>query len=224
MQGDGIIHIPMGLSSRHCCEKPLACDGPFDPQGPAVQYFSRSHLVQFACAFTVLVSLGACNAPSQDAEVPEPGVREATTKGPAGAAPGSCWGRTVSPAVIETVTEQVQVQPAQISSTGEIQSLPIYRTETRQKIVSPRVDNWFETPCTSALTPDVIATLQRALEARGFYGGAINSELDDATRRAMRAYQISSGGPDSPVLALATARSLGVIAVDIPGVSRDSSG
>jgi len=40
----------------------------------------------------------------------------------------------------------------------------------------------------------------------------------------MRAYQISTGGPDSPVLALATARSLGVIAVDIPGVSRDSSG
>ncbi|WP_367581112.1 hypothetical protein [Sulfitobacter pontiacus] len=73
------------------------------------------------------------------------------------------------------MTEQVQVQPAQISSTGEIQSLPIYRTETRQKIVSPRVDNWFETPCISALTPDVIATLQRALEARGFYGGAINS-------------------------------------------------
>jgi hypothetical protein len=213
----------MGLSSRHCCEKPLACDGPFDPQGPAVQYFSRP-FIQFACVFTVLVSLGACNAVSQDAEAPEPGVREATTKGPAGAAPGTCWGRTVSPAVIETVTEQVQVQPAQISSTGEIQSLPIYRTETRQKIVSPRVDNWFETPCTSALTPDVIATLQRALEARGFYGGAIHSELDDATRRAMRAYQISTGGPDSPVLALATARSLGVIAVDIPGVDQNRRG
>jgi len=219
-----IIQIAVGLSARHCCEKPLACGGPYDPQGPAVQYFRRSHLAQFACIFTVLASLSACGAPPEESDLPEPGVREATTNGPAGAAPGSCWGRTVSPAVIETVTEQVQVQPAQISSTGEIQSLPIYRTETRQKIVSPRVDNWFETPCTSALTPDVIATLQRALEARGFYGGAISSQLDDATRSAMRAYQVSTAGPDSPVLALTTARSLGVIAVHIPGIDTKIEG
>jgi hypothetical protein len=40
----------------------------------------------------------------------------------------------------------------------------------------------------------------------------------------MRAYQVSTAGPDSPVLALATARSLGVIAVYIPGVDTKTEG
>ena len=149
-----------------------------------------------------------------DTPPPEPGVIEATTQGPAGAPPGSCWGRTVSPAVIQTVTEQVQVQPAQISTTGEIQALPIYRTETRQQIVTPRKDNWFETLCADQLTPQFIETFQRALEARGAYAGEISGNFDTATRKAMRAYQISTGGPDSPILAMSTARGLGLIAVD----------
>jgi peptidoglycan hydrolase-like protein with peptidoglycan-binding domain len=112
------------------------------------------------------------------------------------------------------VTEQVQVQPAQISATGEIQSLPIYRTDTRQKILAPRTDNWFQTPCADQMTPQFVSTLQRALEARGVYAGAISGQYDQATRKAMRIYQISAGGPDSPILALTTARGLGLIAVD----------
>jgi len=161
-----------------------------------------------------LAALAGCDIASVGEEPFEPGVREATTQGPEGAMPGSCWGRTVSPAVIETVTEQVQVQPAQISTTGEIQALPIYRTETRQKIVTQRKDNWFETPCADQLTPQFIETLQRALAARGEYGGEISGLFDAPTRKAMRIYQTTSGGPDSPVLALATARTLGLIAVE----------
>ncbi len=101
-----------------------------------------------------------------------------------------------------------------MSPTGEIQTLPVYRTETRQKIVMPRIDNWFETPCANQLTPEFVATLQRALQARGLFGGSISGTYDDQTRRAMRAYQISQGGPDSPVLALSTARSLGLITAE----------
>ncbi|WP_308339985.1 peptidoglycan-binding protein [Sulfitobacter sp. CW3] len=160
------------------------------------------------------VAVSGCDTSPADIETPEPGVIEATTQGPAGAHPGSCWGRTVSPAVIETVTEQVQVQPAQISSTGEVQAFPIYRTETRQQIVKPRIDNWFETPCAVQMTPQFVETLQRALEARGIYTGPISGSYDAPTRAAMRNYQISAGGPDSPILALTTARQLGLIAVD----------
>ncbi|SFS69891.1 Putative peptidoglycan binding domain-containing protein [Sulfitobacter marinus] len=160
------------------------------------------------------VAVSGCDVSPADIPPPEPGVIEATTQGPTGAAPGTCWGRTVSPAVIETVTEQVQVQPAQISSTGEVQAFPIYRTETRQQIVKPRVDNWFETPCAAQMTPEFVETLQRALEARGVYDGEISGNYDAPTRAAMRVYQISAGGPDSPVLALSAARQLGLIAVD----------
>lgn len=179
-----------------------------------MQVYKRSGTITAGALALALAVLSGCDiAPAGD-EIVEPGVREATTQGPAGAPPGSCWGRTVSPAVIETVTEQVQVQPAQISTTGEIQALPIYRTETRQQIVTPRKDNWFETPCVDQLTPEFIATLQRALEARGAYGGEISGIFDAPTRKAMRGYQISMGGPDSPVLALETARGLGLIAVE----------
>jgi hypothetical protein len=179
-----------------------------------VQVISRSVVLRGCSIALCLAALSGCDLATTDAGPPEPGVVEATTQGPAGAPPGSCWGRTVSPAVIETVTEQVQVQPAQISATGEIQSLPIYRTDTRQKILAPRTDNWFQTPCADQMTPQFVSTLQRALEARGVYAGAISGQYDQPTRKAMRIYQISAGGPDSPILALTTARGLGLIAVD----------
>ncbi len=159
-------------------------------------------------------ALAGCDPAALDptAEPPEPGVLEATRDGPADAPPGTCWGKTVSPAVIETVTEQVQVKPAQVNPDGTIGATPVYRSETRQQIVTARVDNWFETPCTEVLTPEFNATLQRALMARGLYAGAITGEMDKATRAAVQALQRQEG-PDSAVLSLETARMLGLIAV-----------
>lgn len=156
---------------------------------------------------------GGKSAPdTPSATSPEPGVVEATRSGPVGAAPGTCWGRTVSPAVIESVTEQVQVTPAKVNPDGTIATLPVYKSETRQKIVTQRVDRWFETPCAEALTAEFNASLQRALAARGYYIGAVNGEMDAATRAAVQAYQ-RLDGLDSGVLSLATARKLGLIAV-----------
>lgn len=143
----------------------------------------------------------------------EPGVYQATRNGPDGAPQGSCWGRTVSPAVIETVTEQVQVSPAQYNPDGSLLRPPTYRSEARQMIVTPRVDSWFETPCAEALTPDFIASLQRALAVRRYYEGPITGVLDKSTQAAIRAFQRTTG-PDSGVLSLASARQLGLIAVD----------
>ncbi len=158
--------------------------------------------------------LAACEpAANGAAEAPEPGVATATRVGPPGAPIGSCWGRTVTPAVVQTVEEQVQIKPAEVNADGTIAALPKYRTEKRQEIVTPRVDNWFETPCPEVLTPEFIASVQRALVARGLYAGDANGVFDVSTRTAVRNYQISIGGPDSPVMAIETARSLGLIAV-----------
>lgn len=132
---------------------------------------------------------------------------------PADAPPGTCWGRTVSPAVVETVTEQHLERPAQVTRNGNVVAPPRYRTQTRQRIVTPRRATWFETPCPAEITPDVVASLQRALMVRGLYGGQITGRMDAATRRAVRAYQ-QAEGLDSDELSLETARSLGLIVAE----------
>ncbi|MEX0309851.1 MAG: peptidoglycan-binding domain-containing protein [Tateyamaria sp.] len=134
---------------------------------------------------------------------------------PPGAAPGTCWGKTVTPAVVETVSRKVQLQPAQISSDGRVQAPPIYKTETRQEVVQPRRENWYEIICEKDVTPDFIASVQRALEARGFYRGPITGEMDARTRSAVGRYQ-QSEGLNSKALSIAAARKLGLIAIATP--------
>ncbi len=163
-----------------------------------------------------VAGIAGCDSTTPATPRPEPGVLEATRNGPAGAAEGSCWGRTVSPAVIETVTEQVEVTPAKMNPDGSIAKPPVYKTETRQEIVRARVDNWFETPCPDVLTVEFNSTLQRALQARGYYSGPITGEMDAATRQAVRRYQARQG-PNSEVLSLTTARALGLVAVPRQG-------
>lgn len=134
---------------------------------------------------------------------------------PPGAAPGTCWGKTVTPAVVETVSRKVQLQPAQISSDGRVQAPPIYKTETRQEVVKPRRENWYEIICDAEITPDFIASLQRALEARGFYRGAITGQLDTRTRAAIGRFQ-QSEGLNSKALSIAGARKLGLVTIANP--------
>lgn len=133
---------------------------------------------------------------------------------PADAPPGTCWGKIVSPALIETVTEQVLVEPARQADDGTVTTPAIFRTETRQRIVTEREVTWFETPCPAAMTPELIATLQRALSARDLYAGPITGQIDTATSTAVRLYQ-SETGLDSPILSLAAARALGLIATPL---------
>ena len=131
---------------------------------------------------------------------------------PPGAAPGTCWGKTVTPAVVETVTRKVLLQPAQISSDGRVQAPPIYKDETQQMVIKPRRDTWYEVPCAAELTPDFIASLQRALTARGHYRGPVTGEMDGRTRDAVQRYQ-KGEGLNSKTLSVAAARKLGLIAV-----------
>ncbi|MFV2035926.1 MAG: peptidoglycan-binding protein [Halocynthiibacter sp.] len=135
-----------------------------------------------------------------------------TEAAPQGAVAGSCWGLDVSPAVVETVTEQLLVRPAEIGADGAVLRPAAYLTEIRQEIVQPRQDLRFETPCASQMTAELIATLQRALRVRGIYPAPISGILDDRTRRAIRDYQ-AEAGLDSGILSLVAARKLGLIAV-----------
>ncbi len=176
--------------------------------------FQRS----LSIALLACVSLGACQSSVYET-LP---TAEVTSRNmaPPGAAPGTCWGRDATPAVIETVTEQVMLQPAEIREDGSITEPAIYKTETQQKIVTPRQDTWFETPCDDMMTPEFNATVQRALQARGHYRGAINGRMDGRTRAAIRAYQ-KPQGLDSGMLSLAAARQMGLLQVDLEDAGID---
>lgn len=162
----------------------------------------------FAAALSATL-LGAC---STGQTVTDSGVVLGNGLAPPGAPKGTCWGKIPTPAVIETVTEQVLVTPAKTNPDGSIAALPVYETQSRQQIVTPRTDRWFEIPCPPAFTVEFVSTLQRALQVRGLYDGAITGDLDAPTRRAVLAVQ-SADGLHSDVLSIETARMLGIVAV-----------
>ncbi len=171
-----------------------------------------------ALPLVALMGLAGCTPPA--AENPADALLGSMLDTPPGAPPGTCWGKIVSPALIETVTEQVLVEPARLAADGTVATPAIFRTETRQRIVTEREVTWFETPCPADLTPDIIASLQRALTVRGLYAGAVTGQIDRATSEAVRRYQAATG-LDSPVLSLATARALGLVATPLDQLDQD---
>ncbi len=175
------------------------------------------------CA-TTLVGLAACEAtPDLGAldlgaldlgALGEPQVTRTRQVAPPGAAPGTCWGKNTTPAIIETVTNQVLLQPAEVMSDGTIARPATYKTETRQEIVRQRHEFWFQTPCPRVMTDEFITSVQRALAARGLYRAKPNGKMDARTRAAVRRFQ-KPEGLDSGILSLAAARKLGLVAVEI---------
>jgi len=125
---------------------------------------------------------------------------------------GTCFARTTTPALIETVTEQIMVQPAQVRSDGTVQSPAAFRTVTRQRIVRERREVEFETPCGHVVTPQFIASVQRALLARGYFSGQITGLYDARTRTAVSRFQADQNDVLTDQLTLRTARDLGLVA------------
>lgn len=126
---------------------------------------------------------------------------------------GLCYGRETTPAIIETVTEQIIVQPAILNSDGSVRSPATFRTVTRQRILRERREVEFEAVCGEDLTPAFVASVQRALAARNAYAGPVNGLRDRRTRAAIEAWQRTNGGPSSPVLSVKAARTLGLVAL-----------
>lgn len=163
-------------------------------------------------ALTGLVLAAGCAAPEPEvARFSEPELADTTADIPEGLAPDACVGRDITPATIQTVTEEVLITPAKRGDDGALLAPAVYRTETRQEIVKARADIWFETPCPDEITPEFVAALQRALSVRGFYDGPITGEVNAATQDAVRAFQRDQG-LNSPVLSLAAAKRLGLVA------------
>lgn len=159
---------------------------------------------------TVLaILLAACQSSLGDQDT----LLVSRNSGPPNPEAGACYSKTTSPAVIETVTQQVLVRAATYDDLGGLLVPAAYRTESLQKIVTPRVDSWFQTPCRVVMNMEFVASLQRALNVRGLYYGRITGEMDLRTRRAIRRYQMPDG-PQSDTLSLANARKLGLVAYD----------
>lgn len=163
---------------------------------------------------TLALVLSGCAVPRDD-----PASRAA--QAPQGPPPpaeelrdGTCRARETIPAVYEQVMGEVQVVQAELAPDGTVLRPPVYRRDLVPRIVRPRSELVFEAPCPDRMTPDFIASVQRALAARGYFAGNVTGTMDAPTAAAIRRYQ-AERGLDSPRLSLETARALGLIAVDL---------
>lgn len=158
---------------------------------------------------TLLAGLAACAQTGA-----EPVTRSA---GPVDAAPGSCHARGSTPAILETVTKQVQEAAQTRTRDGTVVRPASFRTLTATRIVQDRGEHWFETPCALRREdPDFIRQVQRAMAARSLYAGRIHGTYDAPTRRAVRAYQ-TPRGLKSGTLSMASAQALGLVALGRDG-------
>lgn len=184
------------------------------PEGPAEQGPpSESATVDAAASNPATTAETAGAAAGWSAPPSEPArpslAREWRETRPPKSAEG-CYSQQTRPAVIETVTEQVLVRPEGADPATGAKTPALYRTETNHRIVKGGEAMWFRVPCEAEMTPDFIATLQRALAARALYFGPITGEMDAATQGAVRAYQ-APRGLLSPVLSYRAAQELGLI-------------
>ena len=177
-----------------------------------------------------LAALSACvpaserNAFAAPLRVDEGAIEVTRGAGPPDADPTACYANESTPAVIETVTEQVMLQPPQIASDGTLREPAVFVTETQQRIVQERRELWFEIPCQLQRgDPDFIASVQRALATRGLYLGPTTGVMNRRTMRAVRDFQAPQG-LDSGILSLAAARQLGLALWNPELASGDGSG
>lgn len=169
-------------------------------------------VIGMAAVLAACQSSGAPEAPSR-ADLTIDLVR-LSQPGPPKGPEGACWASDVTPMVIETVTEQVMVSDAKRAKDGSLLSPAVFRSETRQKIVQDREEIWFRAPCPQEMTVEFIASLQRALKARGLYVLPLTGEMDLPTRTALRRFQ-SERGLESDRLSLTAARELGLVTADL---------
>lgn len=164
---------------------------------------------------------GVMPAAPERADLAAEVVRLKGAAGPPEAPKGACWASDIMPALIETVTEQVIDRPEQRDATGRVTRPAVFRTVTRQQMLRERSSIWFRVPCAAEMDGEFIATLQRALKARGYYLLPLSGVMDAPTREAIRRFQ-SERGLDSATLALASARELGIIATSLDQLEKEN--
>ena len=183
------------------------------PGPPTSRNTGRSMRTLLSIGLLTALSLGACGTRIA-VKAPEQGDLAAEAIQIDGAGPpqgpeGTCWAHDLIPAVYETVTEQTLVASEVRDDAGNVVTPAAYKSVSQLRVVAERRDIWFAAPCPEAMTVDFLATLQRALKARGYYNLPLTGEMDPATKEALRRYQ-ADHGLDSPLLSLAAARDLGL--------------
>ncbi|MCU4653986.1 peptidoglycan-binding protein [Roseibacterium sp. SDUM158016] len=140
---------------------------------------------KIAATLAGLAALAAC-VPAGGERAPPDTRAVAAARGvpPPQAAPDTCYARDATP-----LAEALGPLPSGADAEGPL---------------------WFEYPCRAETDAAFIASVQRALAARGLYGGPATGRLDPPTRAAITAYQ-RDFGLDSGVLSLAAARALGLV-------------
>ncbi len=171
--------------------------------------------VSIGCALALM--LAGCNTTQVTAPGrADLGIERVRLKhpGPPKSAEGDCWAADTTPAVIETVTEQLIVTEEQRDATGRVTTPARFQTKTHQRMVQEREEVWFRAPCPNVVTVNFVASLQRALKARGLFLQPVTGEMNAETRDAIRRFQ-AARGLDSPTLSLTAAKELGLIATDL---------
>ncbi|WP_172294021.1 peptidoglycan-binding protein [Pseudoruegeria sp. HB172150] len=162
-------------------------------------------------AIWVVTGVAACGAdtPGAASRMDDHGSIPTFAQEPSGPT-GTCHAQDTPPTRRQTVTEDVMVIPAETEADGTVINPPVYRKETVEKPVETRLPHWFESVCSDQFTPEFIASLQRALAARGAFSGPDDGEMTQDTRDAIRTTQ-AARGVDSEVLSLALAREFGLV-------------
>jgi hypothetical protein len=157
-----------------------------------------------------LCILAACSAQT-------PGLSHVGKMRPQGAGENTCWDKIETPAIVQSVTENVLIAPAKISESGTIQAPPLYRQRHKQIIVKERGEQWIQILCAHDLTPEFVASLQRAFIARNYMQSAVTARLDAPTIKAIARYQAEQNIPakDPKTLTIEAARALGLWVVEL---------
>lgn len=127
-------------------------------------------------------------------------------------AAGRCFAYAAAPTQTNIVSELIQVVPEDRATDGTVRNPAVFRTVTRPKTVTTGQGQRFETVCPPIYTEAFVASLQRALLIRRAYAGPISGQYDAPTNLAVQSFQ-RDAGIDSPLLAVETARTLGILAV-----------
>lgn len=176
-------------------------------------------IARWAAGITVVTLLAACtqdqvSRPST-ADLSKGVIRVRGSDSPTPPSqPGTCWTTDTTPAIIETVSEQVIDASAVTDAAGNVVSPARYATSTHQRILRDRQSIHIRTPCPEEMTVEFVASVQRALKARGFYTAQVTGAMDAPTLDAIRRFQ-EGQGLDSPVLSLAGAKTLGLVKTEL---------
>lgn len=176
-------------------------------------------IARMATGIAVVTMMAACGqedvARAGSSDLSRGVIRVRGSESPAPVSqPGICWTTDTTPAIIETVSEQVVDTPAVTDGEGRVLSPARYATSTHQRILRDRQSIHIRTPCPEEMTVEFVASVQRALKARGFYTAPVTGMMDAPTLEAVRRFQ-EPLGLDSPVLSLSGAKTLGLVKTEL---------